>query len=167
MVRRLVEAGLATREPRGPIVVPFPTELFESWRLSPIRSAESQWFIDKSPKKIAEALTEATRGRVAFTGVFAAGVLTGLQDPERVEAYVLDRAAARKAARALGGEAAERGTNLSLLAPRDPAVLSLGSRKERGLPIVSISQAYRDALVRGRGRDLETAAQLRRQFLRW
>jgi len=167
IVRKLVEAGLVSKRPRGPIVVEYPAELFEAWRASTRPVTEMGWFVDLPPRKLADRLMDARKNQCAITGVFAAGLLTGFQDSERVEAFVSDRAAGRRLASTLGGVIAERGPNLQLLVHRDPGIVRIGASRTRGLTFVSHAQIYLDAVVRGRGRDLDTAARFRREFLKW
>src|SRR6266850_7566542 len=58
IVRKLVEAGLVSKRPRGPIVVEYPAELFEAWRASTRPVTEMGWFVDLPPRKLADRLMD-------------------------------------------------------------------------------------------------------------
>lgn len=168
ILRRLEEHGLVARQRGKPVDVPFPAELFEAWQAGASRATETAWAIDLAlPLAWKRLLEVADPGGLAFTGVFAAAILTGIQDPDRIEAYVPDLVTARRYAGALRAAEVDRGANLILLIHRDPGVIKIGIRTEEELPFVSFAQAYRDALQRARGREREAADALRRQRLSW
>lgn len=170
ILRRLAETGLVAYERNRPIDVPYPAELFELWQTVPPRLTESRWFVSErgGPRGLAARVREqAGTGQVAFTGTFAAGLLVPRIDAERVECFVNDLQTARRIVERFDAESVDRGYNLVFLVHRDPGILSIGVSQADDLPLVSVSQIYRDALQRGRGREREAANELRRELLRW
>ena len=170
ILTRLRSTGLVTYRRNEPVEVPYPAELFELWQTIPTRVLESDWYFARpsSLQRLATQLIEHSgTGQLAFTGSYGANVLVPHLEPERIECYVSDSRVVRRIADALGGERASRGSNVTMLVHRDPGVLSIGLARRADLPVVSISQVYRDAMQRGRGREREAANELRRQLLKW
>lgn len=168
MIRRLLESGTVAREGRGPIRVTFPAELFELWSQGPDRAEVTLWFASGEPGELAKRLQRSIRwSQTALTGVYAAAVIAPHVTPERLEVFVTDRRAAVGLGRELNAERVERGPNIALLVPRDPAVVRIGGSLHSGHRIASITQVYRDVLQRGRGREREAADFLRRERLKW
>lgn len=168
MVRRLVDSGTVARAERGPVRVASPTELFELWSHGPDRAEPTLWFVPGEPAAIAKRLQDSVRSdELAFTGVYAATLLAPHVTTETVEAYVVDRRAALAIGKKIGAERVDRGSNLSLLVPRDPALTRIGAQTRAGHRVASVTQIYRDVIQRGRGREQEAAGFLRREQLRW
>lgn len=170
ILKRLKQTGLITYERRTAVDVTSPAELFELWRATPRRVIESNWFVAR-PSRVhplaLEVQRQAGENGAAFTGLFAAGLLTGHMEPERVECYVSDLRSAARIGAQLGGERVERGANVIFLSHRDPGILTVGASRRRDFVVVSIAQIYRDAVDRARGRETELASELRRRFLKW
>lgn len=168
MIRRLLESGTVSREGRGPIRVTFPAELFELWSRGPDRAEPTLWFAADEPRDLVKRIQQSSQSaRTALTGVYAAALLAPHVTPERVEVLVTDRRAAVALGRDLRAERVERGFNLVLLVPRDPAVVRIGITVHSGHRVASTTQVYRDVLQRGRGREREAADFLRRERLKW
>jgi len=170
ILTRLRATGLVTYRRNQPVEVPYPAELFELWQTIPTRVLESDWYFSNpsSVQRLASQLRDhAGRGRLAFTGSYGASVLVPHMEPERIECYVSDIRIARRIATAIGGERAARGSNVTMIVHRDPGILSIGLAQRADRPVVSVSQVYRDAMRRGRGREREAANELRRQLLKW
>lgn len=166
ILTKLAEAGLVARQRGRPIQVPFPQEIYESWQATPRRTLEHRWIVDASVREIERALAKS-KVDVAMTGTHAAARLTGLFEPERVEVYVLTTRDARQLAATLNARDTDRGANLVTMVHRDPGVLRIGTHHWGDHPVVSVSQVYRDALALGRGRERDTAVELRRTRLKW
>lgn len=171
ILRRLADSGLVRYERNKPVEVTSAGELFEFWQTIPPRTIESSWFVPRvtSLKQLATHVTDEAvpRGGTAFTGAFGANLLVAHLEPERIDCYVSDVRTASRLGEDLGAERVSRGSNLVLLIHRDPGVITIGTRDVRGLRVVAPSQLYRDALLRGRGREREAANALRREVLRW
>ena len=170
ILRRLYEGGFVRYERNRPVEVTSPSELFELWQTIPPRTLESSWFVSRSGalSKMALRIAElAGPDRFALTGIFGANLLVPTLEPERVDCYVSDLRSANRLGADLGAERVEDGPNLRLLIHRDPGILTIGARQKGQLTVVSTSQVYRDALLRGRGREREAANELRRQVLKW
>ena len=170
MLKRLRQAGLVSYARRTAVEVTSPAELFEFWRTTPRRIVESSWFVER-PSQIralaAEIQRKAGENGSALTGVFAAGLLTARMEPEAIECYVSDLRTAVHIGQQLGGERVERGRNVTFLSHRDPGILTVGASRRRDYVVASISQIYRDAIDRARGREVELASELRRRYLKW
>lgn len=170
ILRRLHDSGLVRYERNRPVEVVSPSELFELWQTVPPRTLEFAWFVPRGGPlvRLASRLAElAGPTRYATTGIFGANLLVPHLEPERVDCYVGDLRSANRLGADLGAERVERGANLLLLIHRDPGVLAIGAREARGLAVASPSQVYRDALLRGRGREREAADEVRRRILKW
>lgn len=170
ILRRLHDAGFVRYERNRPVEVVSPSELFELWQTIPPRTLESPWFVSRAGPlaRLASRVAElAGPERYAMTGIFGANLLVPHLESERVDCYVSDLRSANRLGVDLGAERVERGANVLLLIHRDPGILTIGARDVRGLTVVSPSQLYRDAFLRGRGREREAANELRRQVLRW
>ena len=170
ILAKLRETGLVTYERNKPVEVAYPAELFELWQTGPVRTIESPWFVaaPSDLRRLAARIREgAGRGRIAFTGVFAANLLVEHIEPERIDCYVDDLRTATRIAERLGGSRVKSGVNLLFLVHRDPGILSIGIRSVDDIPVASPTQVYRDALDRGRGREREAANMLRRELLTW
>lgn len=163
---RLSDSGLVVRERGRPIQVPYPQELFDMWQATPRRTAELNWFVDLSFTRLERAVT-SSRTAFAVTGVYAAARSSGILEPERIELYVSSARAARQLATSLSATEVARGANLVTLVHRDPGILTIGVQRSNGVPVVSTSQVYRDALTYGRGRERDAATELRRTRLNW
>jgi len=171
ILRRLAENDLIRYERNEPVELTSPTELFEFWQTIPPRTIESSWFVSRatSLRQLALRVTDmaAARGGTAFTGAFGANLLVAHLEPERVDCYVRGVPTASRLGADLGAERVSRGSNLVFLVHRDPGVLTIGTHDRRGLRLVAPSQIYRDALLRGRGREREAANELRRELMKW
>lgn len=168
IVQRLVDAGMASREPRAPVQLDYPAELFELWTNGPHRTTSDLRFVSGSPTEIVKRLFDHARApRMALTGPIASSILAPFSSVEFVDVYVSDRRTANEVAGDLGAESVERGGNLRFLVHRDPAIVSTGSQKVGRTRLVSTTQIYRDVLRLGQGREREAADVLRRGLLRW
>jgi hypothetical protein len=171
ILRRLAENMLIRYERNKPVELTSPTELFEFWQTIPPRTVESSWFVSRatSLRQLALRVTEMASGLggSAFTGVFGANLLVAHLEPERIDCYVSDVRTASRLGEDLRAEPVSRGSNLVLLVHRDPGVFTIGTRRVRDLRVVAPSQLYRDALLRGRGREREAANELRRVLMKW
>lgn len=170
ILRRLHDGGFVRYERNRPVEVISPSELFELWQTTPPRTLESLWFVTRAGPlaSLASRIAELVGAqRYALSGTFAANLLVPHLEPERIDCYVSDLRSANRIGTDLGAERVERGANLLLLVHRDPGILTIGARETRGLAVVSPTQLYRDALLRGRGREREAANELRRQVLKW
>ena len=170
ILNRLRQTGLVSYARNEPVKVAYPAELFELWQSGPTRTVESHWFVGSPaslPRLAARVHEEAGTGRAAFTGVFAANLLSPHIEPERIECYVDDLRTATRVAEGLGGTRTREGANLVCLVHRDPGVMSIGIRAAEHLPLVSATQIYRDALHYGRGRERDAANEFRREILTW
>ena len=167
---KLRDTGLVSYQRNRAIEVPYPAELFELWQTMPSRIRDSTWFVSNPKTLHAVALKirdEAGAGNSAFTGVFAASLVAPRIDAERIDCYVVDSGVATRVGERIGGEAVEAGYNVSFLVHRDPGVLAIGTKRAAHLTLVSPTQIYRDALLRGRGREREAANVIRSEVLRW
>lgn len=170
ILTKLRGTGLVTYKRNEPVELTYPAELFELWQTIPTRVLESSWFFSRPPSVQGLAIQlrkHAGTGRLAFTGTFGASVLVPHLEPERIECYVSDSRVARRLSTALDGERTSKGSNVTLLVHRDSGVLDIGLARHGEVPVVSVSQVYRDAMQRGRGREREAANELRRRMLKW
>src|SRR3989442_198127 len=166
----LRQTGLVAYGRTTPVEVPSPAELFEFWQRTPPRVGESSWYVSRNgplDRLAKRAQSAAGVNRACFTGTFAAGLLVRYLEAERIDCYVSDVHLATRIGEALGGEPVSKGANLLFLVHRDPGILTIGTSTRAGLSVASVSQVYRDAFERGRGREREAANELRKQVLKW